>query len=98
MNLISCLSLNCSVLSHDWEVIVVRLREERKESTAMQGSKEPYDISAAEDGNIEARPREEQQEIDVDRMRDDVKTEALAAGWFAGDCTEIRDDGFECFT
>ena len=49
MNLISCLSLNCSVLSHDWEVIVVRLREERKESTAMQGSKEPYDISAAED-------------------------------------------------
>lgn len=43
-------------------------------------------------------PREEQQEIDVDRMRDDVKTEALAAGWFADDCTEIRDDGFECFT
>lgn len=28
MNLISCLSLNCSVLSHDWEVIVARLREE----------------------------------------------------------------------
>ena len=26
MNLISCLALNCSVLSHDWEVIVARLR------------------------------------------------------------------------